>query len=443
MKYKIGVMGKAGRSRQLPEKIIKSGEIVGREIAKNNCILITGACMGVPDIAARAASKKKGLILGYSPVENLKKHLEPPISYPYPPENMELIFTGQGKVGRNVLSVTECDGILFIGGGTGTLNEFTIAYHNHKIIGILLGVEGVTEKILGMEKKLEEGSGKKKSAVIVKDRDPKKLVRKVIEKIEEKKETKRKEAPITFKNKNNKELMGVLHLPAREKPPLVIICHGFQNTKTDKKLIKLGRAVCEEGIAAFRFDFEGCGDSEGDAQEITVEGQACDLDSAVQAIQEEIDLDMKKVAFVGASLGSVIISLFLKEKKGMAKTAVFWSQGFNQKSLFKKWHATEEKEEMKDKGVIYKKDKEIGKDYYLENKDKDYSFALSQLRLPILIMHGKKDEDVPLEFSEKLEKKHKNVSLTVLPKGNHKFNDYKSQERLIKETVRWLKKHLN
>ena len=74
MRYKIGVMGKAGRSRELPEKIIKAAENIGKEIAKQNCVLVTGACMGVADIAAKAASKQKGLIFGYSPAKNLKEH---------------------------------------------------------------------------------------------------------------------------------------------------------------------------------------------------------------------------------------------------------------------------------------------------------------------------------------------------------------------------------
>ena len=105
-------MGKAGRSRELPEELKRGAEIIGKEIAKNGCILVTGACMGVADVAAKSASKQKGLVFGYSPAKNLREHLEPPTSYPYPAKNTELIFTGQGKIGRNVLSILECDGVI-------------------------------------------------------------------------------------------------------------------------------------------------------------------------------------------------------------------------------------------------------------------------------------------------------------------------------------------
>ena len=396
----------------------------------------------MPQIAAQAGAKEKGIILSYSPAKNLKEHLEPPISYPYPAKNTELIFTGQGKIGRNVLSILECDGVIFIGGGIGTLNEFSIAYHEGKIIGILEVVGSIIEKILKMEGDFKSGAGKEIKAKIVKDKDPKKLVEKVLEEIKKRKEEKRKEISITFKNERGKELVGVLHLPEKGKPPLVIICHGFQNSKTDRKFIKLARVLQKEGICVFRFDFEGCGDSEGDPKEITIKNEVADLNSAFKTVQNEFDLDLKRVAFVGASLGNVVTSLLLKQYKISAKTLVFWSQAFNQRELLKNWYSKEDIREIMKKGVIYKGDKKIGKNYFLENKNKDYSSALSELKLPILIIHGKEDKDVPLKFSQQLKRKSKNISLIVLPKANHKFDDFQSQEQLIRHTQKWLRKYL-
>ena len=396
----------------------------------------------MPQIAAQAGAKEKGIILSYSPAKNLKEHLEPPISYPYPAKNTELIFTGQGKIGRNVLSILECDGVIFIGGGIGTLNEFSIAYHEGKIIGILEIVGSIIEKILKMEGDFKSGAGKEIKAKIVKDKNPKKLVEKVLEEIKKRKEEKRKEISITFKNERGKELVGVLHLPEKGKPPLVIICHGFQNSKTDRKFIKLARVLQKEGICVFRFDFEGCGDSEGDPKEITIKNEVADLNSAFKTVQNEFDLDLKRVAFVGASLGNVVTSLLLKQYKISAKTLVFWSQAFNQRELLKNWYSKEDIREIMKKGVIYKGDKKIGKNYFLENKNKDYSSALSELKLPILIIHGKEDKDVPLKFSQQLKGKSKNISLIVLPKANHKFDDFQSQEELVRHTQKWLRKYL-
>jgi uncharacterized protein (TIGR00725 family) len=439
MKYKIGVMGKAGRSKGISENLAKAAEIVGREIAKRGCILVNGACMGVADQAAKGASAQGGLVLAYSPAKNLREHVEPPISYPYPEKNVELIFTGLGKIGRNVLSIYQSDGVIFIGGGIGTLNEFSIAYHEGKVLGVLEGTGGMTgefERLIGEVKK-DTG------AILVKDRDPKKLVEKVIAEIKKREIEPRKEIPITFRNERGKQLIGIFHLPKREKPPLVIICHGFDGTKTDKKYIRVARALQKEGIAVFRFDFEGCGDSEGNFEEMTIEKEVSDLNSALKAILKEGDLDSKRIALIGGSLGSVVSVLFLKNFKAPIKALVFWSQAFNQRDLFEVWHKKEEIRKWQREGFLIKGDKKIGLEYLKENIEKDYSSLLAEISdVPILLVQGEKDEDVPLEFSERLAKKYKNIELKVLAGADHQFKDPLIREKLVKITVEWLKKYL-
>ena len=249
------------------------------------------------------------------------------------------------------------------------------------------------------------------------------------------------EKPIVFKNKRGKQLVGVLHLPERKKPPAVIICHGFQNTKTERKYIKLARALREQGILVFRFDFEGCGDSEGRPRDITIEKEISDLKIALKTVLEKCDVDSNRIGFVGGSLGSVVVSLFA-EKEKIVKTLVFLSQAFDQKKLFENWYSQEDIEKIEKETVIYKGEKEIGKDYYSENSNKDYSIILSKLNLPILIIHGEQDEDVPVEFSKRLAEKYKNITLEILDKANHKFNDFHSQQELIRITTEWFKKYL-
>ena len=58
-----------------------------------------------------------------------------------------IIYTGFGLKGRNVVLVRSCDVVLFIAGSIGSLNEFTIAYDEGKIIGCLTGTGGVADEI--------------------------------------------------------------------------------------------------------------------------------------------------------------------------------------------------------------------------------------------------------------------------------------------------------
>ena len=96
-KFKIGLMGSAGRGINLPKDLLAKAKEIGREIAKNDCILITGSCMGTPHEAAIGAGEEKGLSIGISPCSNLKEHINSPTSYPLSPENMVHIYTGFGQ----------------------------------------------------------------------------------------------------------------------------------------------------------------------------------------------------------------------------------------------------------------------------------------------------------------------------------------------------------
>ena len=49
--------------------------------------------------------------------------------------------------GRNVILVRSADIVVVIAGGMGTLNEFTIAVDEGKLVGVLTGTGGVADEI--------------------------------------------------------------------------------------------------------------------------------------------------------------------------------------------------------------------------------------------------------------------------------------------------------
>ena len=252
------------------------------------------------------------------------------------------------------------------------------------------------------------------------------------------------EKVIVVKNKNDNQLVGILHLPEGiDEFPLVIICHGFGKTKTEKKFIRLARALTKENIACFRFDFEGCGDSEGDFKKITIENQVQDLGLVFDKIKKRKEIDANNISFVGYSMGALICSLFVAKNKAIQpNTIVMWAPAFNQKELLKIWNTPERLREWKEQGCLYTKGKELiqGIDYLQENEDKDYSSILSKIKSPLIIFHGQEDEAVPVSFSKELEKNYSNIKLSIILEADHRFEDYYIQQKLISETILWIKK---
>lgn len=251
------------------------------------------------------------------------------------------------------------------------------------------------------------------------------------------------EKPVIFKNKNGKQLIGILHLPkGKRKFPLTVICHGFGSTKTNIKYVRLARALEKSRIASLRFDFEGCGDSEGDLEEMTIKREVSDLAAALNYALSQKNISKNKVAFLGSSLGCIVVALYIVQNSFLAKTLVFWAPALNQKKLFSIWYTKSNLRKWRKQNYFVRKEDKIGVAYLKENIEKDYSQLLSKIKIPISIIHGKKDETVPPRLSKELVRNYKNLKLILLPKADHKFENYYIQKRLVEETVRWLKKKL-
>jgi len=172
MKLKIGVMGSA--SGALPTAFKKAAYQLGRSIAEADCITITGACPGYPFEAARGAHEAKGLVVGISPGLSLWEHEN---KYESPTDFHDvLIFTGSGLMGREVVNIRTSDIIVIIGGRSGTLGEFSIAYDEGKLIGVLLDTGGITVDLRHIVKIVRKKTGSR----VIYDRDPVRLIDKLL-----------------------------------------------------------------------------------------------------------------------------------------------------------------------------------------------------------------------------------------------------------------------
>jgi uncharacterized protein (TIGR00725 family) len=144
----VGVMGASANdalSATEANRLKALAEDLGAAIAKQDCILVTGATTGLPDLVAQAFRKNGGFALGVSPAESRGEHVA---RYGLPEDGADvIIFTGFGYKGRNVINVRSADIVLILGGATGTLNEFTIAYDEGKIVGVLEGSGGIADYI--------------------------------------------------------------------------------------------------------------------------------------------------------------------------------------------------------------------------------------------------------------------------------------------------------
>ena len=206
MKTMIGVMGSV--SGFAPE----AGELsyrLGEAIARSGCAIVTGACPGLPHEAVRGAKATGGLTVGVSPGHNFAEHT---IKYDSPWEGYDvIIYTGSGLMGREITGVRSCDIVVLVGGRSGTLGEFSIAYDEGKLIGVLRGTGGIAEHVSMLVEVIQKETG----AQVVYDSDPVRLISTLVEM-----DTARKRADLGF---------GIMPAPPREIDPALL--HSVESTE--------------------------------------------------------------------------------------------------------------------------------------------------------------------------------------------------------------------
>ena len=136
---RVGVFGGAFViGSQLAQDLARQ---IGRGIARRGHIVITGATIGLPYIAGKAALEENGIVLGVSPARNPSEHVG---RYNKPLDGCSFIFyTGQGYTGRNYLNLRNCDIGVFIGGEAGTLEEYCIGVYEGLVLGALTNSGGI------------------------------------------------------------------------------------------------------------------------------------------------------------------------------------------------------------------------------------------------------------------------------------------------------------
>jgi len=131
---------------------------IGKYLASKNCVVLTGATTGVPLWVAKGAFENNGFVVGISPARSYKEHVNLyrlPVDYHH-----VILYSGEGYSGRNLLLIKMGDGVLFICGRIGTLNEFTAAFEEDKPMAVLVNSGGTEEYFQDIVKKAKRGPGK-------------------------------------------------------------------------------------------------------------------------------------------------------------------------------------------------------------------------------------------------------------------------------------------
>lgn len=259
----------------------------------------------------------------------------------------------------------------------------------------------------------------------------------------------RREAVI-LENEGEK-IFAVLHRPLQSsRVPAIVICPGFAGNKCGKfrLFVTLAKELAKSGIAVLRFDYRGAGDSEGEFQDITLEGKISDTLLCLNFLADDPQVDPSRIGLLGRSLGGVI-SILAAAQFEKVKSLALWAPVFRSDPWRKLWELYQSTSglDLNAQEVLRHLPAGIPNLEFLSQFFKlDIEKELKSLvNVPLLHLHGAKDEVVKLEQAKEYEEARKGVAnsrFLVLPSSDHDFSDGEEQKLAIQETCKWFQETL-
>ncbi len=249
----------------------------------------------------------------------------------------------------------------------------------------------------------------------------------------------------------NVRLAASLHLPQNQgaKVPLVIVCHGFVGSRmgVNRLFVKAAREFAQHGMAVLRFDYEGCGESEGDYGSYPFERFIQQTLDVIDYSAKLDEIDENQIILLGHSLGGAVAALTASRDKRIKKLAMWSAVG----------HPFHDIVQI------------IGEGQYLNSATThsiDHEgYALThrfldslQGYIPIeeskrfsgdvFLAHGMNDEVIPADYCSTYQYsfnrgRSKSCVKALIPEADHTFSSIQASTSLYRHTLQWLVKQIH
>lgn len=223
------------------------------------------------------------------------------------------------------------------------------------------------------------------------------------------------------------KLFGLLALPEMEagaKCPMVILCHGFKGNLDYPLWPLIINVLNAHGIGTLRFDFNGCGKSEGEFENMTVPNEIDDLFNVISWVRKQPFTD--GISLVGHSQGGVVAGMVagecgveqIESLVLLSAAAVLRDdalRGDTQGTKYDPWHLDKPWYPL---AGTYK----LGRAYIQTAMNLPIYETTARYKGPALILNGMADQVVPYTYGERYHEVLEDSQLVIVPGENHSWS---------------------
>ena len=253
------------------------------------------------------------------------------------------------------------------------------------------------------------------------------------------------EEALTFLDSRGHKVAAVLTMPDDPTHRITVLCHGFLSTKDSTTNKTLTRLLNDHGLATFRFDFFGHGESQGPFEALTT---TLAVEQAMTAINVVMAKGFSRIALVGSSFGGLVSILTASQCQDLASLALKCPVVDFAEELrlefgpdeMGRWQATDTIP-----NIMGGPDRVRLRYGFYEDCLQQIAYGPAErITAPTLIVQGDQDEFVPLHQSRQLfDALRVPKRLDLLPGADHQFSHGDDFRTMTTSIAEWLIGHLS
>jgi pimeloyl-ACP methyl ester carboxylesterase len=215
-----------------------------------------------------------------------------------------------------------------------------------------------------------------------------------------------------------------------------VFCHGFASVRGGEKATLLRERARALGVSYLSFDARAHGESGGAMRDFTFSGYLDDLADVLAGP----GAGLRAYALVGSSLGGAVALYHAARRPERAAACVAVAPGIGFARRFVDVLPEAEREKWRREGVREVRNSwisvDLGWGFVEDGRRYGDEELYARLRTPTLLVHGVRDEVVPVEVSTSFLAgfPERNVDLVLLGAGDHRLSAEKARvQRLLED----------